>query len=220
MTTFARLLNFDIESYLVFQEDVNNACDGAVLNYGASWAEIYLLTRVDFNNNDDVIKLAGLWHQAYPNCLSINDAKRTVERMYARGSLCFAALHEDAYVGMVWLGNNSNFMFNRIGAFLKQEVNKAVYHHIYVAPDARGSNLQGGLRLLALNSARKRGANNIYAFVGCKNFSSIKNFIGFSSKYKLIYHIAIDIGPLKLNFHPKLSIEKWVSIEDPIRFSR
>ncbi len=211
MTLLHRLFNFDIESYIVFKENIDDIDDKILLNEDDLWVNEFRLIRVNINNEEECLNLAALWRKAYTNCSSIIDAERMVNRMHENGSICFVAVREDTYVGMLWLGDNSNFMFSRIGSFLTQERNKSVYHHIYVTPEARGNNLQRGLRLLALNLARKRGIHNMYAFVGCKNFSSIKNFLDFSCSYRLIYHIAIDIGPLKLDIHPKLEIEHWVS---------
>jgi hypothetical protein len=213
MTLIHRFFNFDIESYIVFKEIINDVDENILLNEGDLWTKEFRLIHVNVNNREESHKLIALWRKAYITCPSIIDAERAVNRMYENGSLCFVAVREDTYVGMLWLGDNSNFMFSRIGSFLTQEINKSVYHHIYVIPEARGNNLQGGLRLLALSLACKLGIDNMYAFVGCKNFSSIKNFLEFSSCYRLIYHVAIDIGPLKFDFHPKLSIEKWISLK-------
>lgn len=214
MTLIHRLFNFGIESYIVFKENINDVDEKILLNEDDLWAQEFRLICVNINNKEECLNLTALWRKANVNCPSMIEAERAVNRMHTNRSLCFVAVREDTYVGMLWLGDNSNFMFSRIGSFLTQEINKSVYHHIYVTPEARGNNLQGGLRLLALNSAYKLGIDNMYAFVGCKNFSSIKNFLEFSCCYRLIYHIAIDIGPFKFDFHPKLSIEKWISLKN------
>jgi len=205
MGLFNRLLNFDIESYIVFKENVKTIEKSEPVDGDTKWVKKFHLMCVDIKNGEERLKLAKLWCKAYPGYKTICDDDN--------GSLCFSAAYGESYVGMLWMGDNGNFMFGRIGSLFKQEKNKAVYHHIYVRETARGNNLQYGLRLFALRTARKRDVGNIYAFVGCKNFSSIKNFIGFSDSYRLIYHIAIDVGPIKLDLHPKLSIEKWISLE-------
>lgn len=210
MKILSRLFKFDIDSYIVFKESINDIEEKHFFSGNGLWEGKYRLIPVDINNKDELCKLTVLWCKAYVSCPSTTDAERTIKKMYSNGSLCFVSIQDEAYVGMLWLGDNSNFMFNRIGSFLLQETRKSVYHHIYVMPEARGFNLQGGLRLLALQWARKCDIDEVYAFVGCKNFSSIKNFLEFSNCYRLIYHISLDIGSLRLNFHPKLAIEKWV----------
>ncbi len=211
MALLNRLFNFNIESFIVFKEDIGRIDESILVKEGNLWAKEFHLTRVNIHNKKECFNLSSLWCEAYTNCPSIIEAEQAVKKMHEHGSLCFVAVKDNTYVGMLWLGDNNNFMFNRIGCFLQHEIKKSVYHHIYVSPGARGHNLQKALRLLALDNARKSDTNNIYAFVGCKNFSSIKNFLEFSCCYRLIYHIAIDIGPIKMDFHPKLSIENWVS---------
>ncbi len=71
MSLINRLLNFNLDSYIVFSENPSFIKTESCVRANDLWADKYQLVRVDISEAGQRMKLAALWHTAFSQCASM-----------------------------------------------------------------------------------------------------------------------------------------------------
>jgi len=167
----------------------------------------YQILLVDKNSDkSNLKKLSVLWHHTYGSM----EADVKINQLLADGNVCSCLLNDGEFVGMVWFGFFASVQRMDFAHLLKTEQSFTILHHIFIKNSCRG---WGAQRLLQNWGCKQViasfGVDKAYAFVGVKNFASIRNFLRTFEAYKVVYHLKIDIPFITFNVYPNKSENEW-----------
>lgn len=205
--SFKRLFYIDIDSYFLFSDSFTPEWISENSRHRPSGLDV-VFEVVDRPCDDtgliSLCEEGGYFGRDAP---SISKYLRQRDQL---GDSCVVARHGTQCIGMAWvlLGKRSDWP-----SFAKvpyEESDTGLLHQIYVRPDYRGFHLQRFLDIHQKKHLFDNKINSSLTFVGVKNFSSIRNAMTCNERFRLIYHLSIDIPLIgRKNLFPKWSEEGW-----------
>lgn len=207
---FQRLIQLELEAYILFREPLNIDC-----NFKVSLPIGYEL-KVYKKGDMAPPSLIEFWCNSY--CTEYNEfTKRKVTQQVASffdaGDECFCIQHNGRVVGFMWVGFENNFMMRDMAQCLSDIANFCIIHRVFVAKEHRGNGLQKTMDRAVKANMVERKIEMAYIFIGAKNLASTINSMKTYSDYRLLYHVVLKLPKYKINFFPKLGTETWVSLK-------
>lgn len=198
---------FDIDAYFLFECDVIES-KRRLEDLGSSGLKIAKL------KIEDSQKFAKFIIDQDESTLPEMECKLRVERNLASGCQCFIAYDQADIVGYAWLNINENFAgWPDFAKFPGLNRDTGLMLTGFVSPIYRGRGIHLDLARVRLLEAENSGRTRLVSFVGVKNFSSIRNYLKFCRRYRLVYNILMDVPfGKKLSFYLNLNKEKWVHL--------
>jgi hypothetical protein len=204
---FHRLFRFFVDGYFLYASDVNSVEDEPSIPLPEGYS-----TRVlDKTSESDINQLYQIWGEAYFTSPDLHSPviKSEVDALLEGDDVCVLLLYGEEVAGMQWAGFSDAFRRIDFARCLLKDINSAVFHHSYISPKHRGKKLQIPMMWYALQVLKSKGVQNLYTFVGVRNFASVKNMMKSYQRYQIVYHIKTDIPLLELNLFPGFDPGKW-----------
>lgn len=130
-----------------------------------------------------------------------------------KGQYCVVSLTNGMVVGASWCCRLPNKYISDFASCVNKDAGSYLCFDSYVSSSHRGNKLQQRMDEVRKKLAFEDGANRVYTFVGCRNFSSVRNMLSVNDKYKIVYHIMFKLGRnFCINFYPKWCREPWREI--------
>lgn len=173
---------------------------------------------VDDSTGDDFASISALWAIARPQASSIpgDDAGLSkTKQLLGEGRVCIAAFNNNEALGMAWLASEGVIDNVDFARCLAPYAKRALVHDIFVLPHARGNRLQMGLLQACHQFGRSHGIERLFAFVGVRNFASIRNFMRSFDSYQLVTHLKFDVPGFTFHRYPGFDSDQWFACESP-----
>lgn len=200
-----RIFYFDLDCYLVFQ---SSSCIGQEYQQ----FDGYDIKIVDHKTDLPELEAFYLSERWSGDKNSLQDH---LNGRFVNGSYCIVSMARGEIVGAAWLCRIPNNGAPNFSGCISNDVGSYLCFDSYVNRAHRGHQLQRRMDNFRKRMAFDKGATNVYTFVGCRNFASIRSMLSVNEKYKITYHVMIKLGKLLVfNFYPKWKREVWHNIND------
>lgn len=199
-----RVFYFDIDCYFLF---VNSMLTGMVNQYDDDY-EIAIV-------NSDISLISKLT-DFYILEREGNDKTSLEDHLKERISndqYCVVSIINGLVVGASWCCRLPNKQVSQFSRCVNSEVGSYLCFDSYVNVAHRGNRLQQRMDEVRKRLAFNDNARQVFTFVGCRNFASIRNMMRVNDRYKIVYHVTLKLGrKFAFNFYPKWQGEPWREI--------
>ena len=190
-----------LEAYYVFEIDIKSFVN---ITPAKSKVFIYKLK----NQENDIQDLLDFWPEYYRFGRSNSKLKQDIEKYLRCGDECFCIKMGSKIAAMYWVGYQGNHMLQHMAQ--KDGLNKdeAIIHRAYVNKNCRGYRLQLSLTLHIKDHLKELGIFRSRCYTGINNIAAIISNMRTYDRYKVLYHVEVDIFMFHFNFFPKYN-KNW-----------
>jgi len=127
-----------------------------------------------------------------------------------RGFTAFLFEKDGEAQGYCWAYTGSKIHQPRFSRKFRMDGKTALFTDAYVSPTHRGKGIHKLLNDARANHFYELGFTRSNTYVGANNIASIINSIKFNDRYRIIYHVGLDIPFFNpMNFFPKWEDGNW-----------
>ena len=204
---FSRYFKYYLEGYILFRQSIDFIENLPLADLKLGYTLVLISKYSDETSQDSLIEL---WNKAYYSDDNTAKARTEVLRQLDDGDICSVLIYERKMVGMSWFGFKEAAQRMDFSNIISNEKQFLLTHHVFILPIYRGWAAQRFIFSFGVNQIRQNyDINNLFVFVGMRNFASMRNSERDYAESRAIYHLKIEIPFFSFNVYPKKSQNTW-----------